>query len=53
MFYQLIYWDKIKSGGLNVLKSFYHLKILGWSSGFRAIDDLPSPRWDETEFSIV
>ena len=31
----------LKSGGLHVLKVFYHLKILGWSSGFRAIDDLP------------
>ena len=29
-----------------------HLKILGWSSGFRAIDKLPRAHWDETEFSI-
>ena len=36
-----------------MFKKFYHLKILGWSSGFPAIDDLPSAHWDETEFSIV
>ena len=25
---------------------------MGWSSGFRAIDDLPCAHWDETEFRI-
>ena len=28
----------LKSGGLHFLKVFYYLKILGWSSRFRAID---------------
>ena len=61
-FHQLTYWDKIKkkinkikSGGLNFLKVFCHLKILGWSTSFRAIDNLPCAHWDEsheTEFSI-
>ena len=40
----------LKSGGLHFLKVFYHLKILGWTSGFRTIDDLSSAHWDETEF---
>ena len=31
----------LTSGGLHFLKVFYHLKSLGSSSGFRAIDDLP------------
>ena len=26
---------------------------MGWSSGFRAIDDLPRVHWDETEFSCL
>ena len=34
-------------------KVFYHLKILGWSSGFRAIDSLPHAHWDETEFCFL
>ena len=38
----------LKSGGLHFLKNFYHLNILGWSSGFRAIDDLPRVHGDET-----
>ena len=29
---------------------FYHLKKLGWSSGFRTIDELSRAHWDETEF---
>ena len=37
IFYQLTYWDR----KLHFLKVCYHLKILGWSYGFRAIDDLP------------
>ena len=40
----------LKSGGLHFWKAFYHLIILGWASGFRTIDDLPSAHWDETEF---
>ena len=32
----------LKSGGLHFLKVFYLLNNLGWTSGFRAIDDLPS-----------
>ena len=32
----------LKSGGLHILKVLYLLKILGWASGFRAIDDLSS-----------
>ena len=31
-------------------KWFYRLKILGWTFGFRATDDLPSVHWDETKF---
>lgn len=31
---------KFKSGGLHFLKGFHHLKILEWTSGFRATDDL-------------
>ena len=27
-----------------------NIKLLGWNSGFRAIDDLPRAHWDETEF---
>ena len=33
------------------MKSVFHLNILGWSSGFRAIDVLPRAHCDETEFS--
>ena len=46
-FHLLTYWDKIKkknkikSGGLHFLKVFCHFKILGWSTSFRAIDNLP------------
>ena len=32
-------------------KKIYHLKILGWTSGFRAIDDLPRAHWYETDFT--
>ena len=32
----------LKFGGSHFLKVFYLLKILVWTSGFRAIDDLPS-----------
>ena len=38
----------LKSRGLHFWKVFYHLKILGWTNGFRAIDDLPSAHWLET-----
>ena len=41
----------LKSRGLHFFKVFYHLKIWGWSSSFRAIDDLPRELWNETEFS--
>ena len=30
--------SNLKSRGLHILKFFYHLNILGWTSGFRAID---------------
>ena len=33
-------------------KFFYHLKIWGWSSSLRTIDDLPRAHRDETEFMI-
>ena len=42
--------DSLKSGGLHFLNVFYHLKLLGWSSAFRAIDDLPRAHGDETVF---
>ena len=31
---------------------FYHLKTLGWTSGFCAVDNLPRAHWDETEFIV-
>ena len=31
---------------------FYHLKTLGWTCSFEAVDDLPCAHWDETEFII-
>ena len=31
---------------------FYYLNILGWSSSFRAADDLPRAHWDETELRL-
>ena len=40
-------------GGLHFWKVFYHLKILGWTPGFHAIDDLSSAHWDETEFRAL
>ena len=43
----------LKSERLYFLEVFYHLKILGWSSGFRAMDDLPRAHSDETEFRIL
>ena len=33
-------------------KVVYHLKISGWTSGFRAIDHLPRAYWDETGFRL-
>ena len=38
---------KFKIWRVTFLKKIYCLKILGWTSGFRTIDDL----LDETEFS--
>ena len=31
---------------------FYHLKTLGWTCGFCAVDDLPRAQWDETQFIV-
>ena len=31
---------------------FYHLKTLGWTCSFCAVDDLPRAHWDETEFIV-
>ena len=33
------------------MKSFYHLKSLGWTSGFRAINDLPRAHGVDMKFS--
>ena len=45
-----------KQRKLNITPFFlvfvYHLKILGWNSGFRTIDDLPRAHCDETEFKL-
>ena len=50
-YYKLTYWDNFKYlEGYIYEKFFYHLKILGWSSDFCAIDDLPHAHWDEIEF---
>ena len=45
--------SSLRFGGLYFLKVFYHLKILEWTSVFRAIDNLPSAHRDETEFSVA
>ena len=34
------------------LKNFYHLKILGRPSGFRATDDLPRAHLDEQSLDL-
>ena len=34
-----------------IFKIFVIPKKLGWTSGFRATDDLPLAHWDETDFS--
>ena len=44
--------ENLKSG-LHFCNFFYHLKFLGWSSGFRAIDDLPRAHLDETELRAL
>ena len=41
---------KFKIWRVTFFKSFYHLKILGWTSDFHQIDDLPCAHWDETDF---
>ena len=52
IFYQLTYQDKIKNLEDYIFEKFYTpLKILGWISGFRAIDNLPCAHQDETEFT--
>ena len=51
--YYLTDQDKIQTRGLHFWKVFYHLNILEWTSGFRAIDDLPHAQWDETGFSSL
>ena len=49
----LLGYNYIKIWRVTFLKSFLTLKILGWSSGFRAIDDSPRAHRDETEFRII
>ena len=45
-------WN-LKCGELHFFVSLYHLKVLEWTSDFRAIDDLQRAHWDETDFSPV
>ena len=37
---------------LRIFILFYHLKTLGGTCGFYAVDDLPLAHWDETEFIV-
>ena len=41
IFFSYLTGIKFKIWKVTFLKMFNHLKILGWTSGFRAIDDLP------------
>ena len=53
IFYYLITKIKFKIWRVTFLASFLPLKLLGWPSSFRAIDDLPCVQWDETKFNLA
>ena len=50
-FCYLIYQEKIENLEGYIFENKIPLNFLWWTSGFRAIDDLPRAHWVETGFS--